>query len=159
QSGSSTLNVFSRASDAGRARTYLDELLRLGRERTNPFLGRVLETTWHDPMGLGLRGRSIGGADRGGLVLPDRGWRALDRNVHGFFRALLVLESAGLARNRGLLLEGPPGTGKTAVCRVLARELEGCTVLFCDSSAVERSVRELYRMVAELSPALVVMED
>ena len=93
------------------------------------------------------------------VILAPTVWEALDRNVHGFFRSLDALKHAGLARNRGVLLEGPPGTGKTAVCRVLAQELTGVTAVFCDSTTVSRSVRELYRQLVHLAPALVVMED
>jgi SpoVK/Ycf46/Vps4 family AAA+-type ATPase len=46
------------------------------------------------------------------------------------------------------------------VCRVLAEELVGpVTVVFCDARTVAHQVRELYRQLEDLAPALVVMED
>jgi len=93
-------------------------------------------------------------------VLPDRIWSDIDRNVHGVYRALEQLRVADLACNRGVLLAGPPGTGKTALCRALAHELEGkVTVIFCDAGTVQHQVRELYKQMKYLAPALIIMED
>ena len=153
------ISVYVRTRDAGHARAYLDDLLERGRTRTNPFRGQVLETVWDGRFGLTFRGASFAPTARGDVVLAPSVWEALDRNVHGFFRSFEDLKRAGLARNRGVLLEGPPGTGKTAACRVLAQELTATTVVFCDASSVSRSVRMLYRQLVHVAPAMVVMED
>ena len=159
EDGQFTITVYARADDAEAAANYLNGLLERSRARTNPFKGRVLQATHHDDFGLVLSVVELPVTSREDVVLPAAVWRDVDRNVHGFFRALDRLKGAGLSRNRGLLLEGPPGTGKTALCRVVAGELTGTTVIFCDAATVGHDVRGLFRELDHLAPALVVMED
>ena len=159
EEGEFTLSIYSRATDAALAKAYLDGLVERSRVRTNPFKGKVLQAVHDERFGLSFRVVDLPATDRDDVVLPASVWAEVDRNVHGFFAARDRLREAGLARNRGLLLEGPPGTGKTALCRVLARELRGATVIFCDAAVIGFDVRALYRQAECLAPALVVMED
>jgi hypothetical protein len=154
------ISAYTAAADARAGQGYLDDLRARGRARTNPFRNRTLESTWHPHLGLWFRVATPAAASRDDVVLPAAIWRDVDRNVHGLFAALERLRAAGLSCNRGVLLAGPPGTGKTALCRVLAAELAGhVTVVFCDASSIGSSIRELYRELEHLAPALVVIED
>jgi hypothetical protein len=110
--GKFTVTVFSRSADAGDGQAYLDGLLRRSRERTNPFKGRILETVHDDRFGLTFKVVDLPPTARDEVVLPDEVWTEVDRNVHGFFAALDRLKAAGLARNRGILLEGPPARAR-----------------------------------------------
>jgi cell division protease FtsH len=152
------LIVYARRQDAKAGQAYLDGLLERSR-RENPFKERILEAGFDSELGLVFRGVVTAETRRADLVLPEEAWEALDINVHGFFRALPALARTGLGMNRGILLEGPPGTGKTAVCRVLAGELDRTTVVFCEAGVISSSVRDLYRNLETLTPALVVIED
>jgi hypothetical protein len=146
------------AAECGDA--VLHDLLTRARGADNPFRGRVLEAAVELNRGLVFRAPAPPVADRQRLVLPDSLWAEIDLNVHGLFANLERLEHAGLGTNRGVLLAGPPGTGKTWICRVLAAELAGrATVVFCSARAVMHCIAQVYAEVCWLAPALVVIED
>ncbi len=154
------ISAWSRAADSAAAERYLAGLAERGRAATNPFRGRVLEARWMNPLGLALHGASLPTTKRADLVLPDRVWVELDRNVHGLYGALDRLDAAGLDTTRGVLLAGAPGTGKTAACRVVANELgDAVTVVFAQAEVVSHSVDQLYAHARALAPSLVVLED
>lgn len=158
--GEFAFTVYTRLADASHGEAYLDGLLARSRAATNPFRNQVLAAKLDERGNLVFADATHPPARREDVVLPDRLWGEIDRNVHGLFAVLDRLKTASLSCNRGVLLAGPPGTGKTAVCRVLATELAGsATVVFCDAAVIGHSLQALYRELAELSPALVLMED
>lgn len=153
------VRVWSRTDDATEAAGWLDALLARSRA-DNPFRRRTLRAGARREFGLCFSVVGVPEATREELILPATVWDEVDVCVHGLFAGLPQLRAAGLACNRGVLLAGPPGTGKTGVCRVLATELdEQVTIVFCDAKAVQEVIEDLYRELVHLAPALVVMED
>ncbi|MGH7858157.1 MAG: AAA family ATPase, partial [Candidatus Binatia bacterium] len=151
--------VWSGADDAAVAADWLGVLIESAHD-SNPFRRRTLLAGVPAHFGLRFTVADVVGTTRDDLVLPPRVWEEVDASVHGLFASVDRLRAAGLACNRGLLLAGPPGTGKTGICRVLATELRGeVTIVFCDAKAVVHTVESLYRELEHLAPALVVMED
>lgn len=67
------------------------------------------------------------------------------------------LHAANLPARAGMLLEGPPGSGKTTLVRRIARDLRGvATVIYVDS---EVPAGEALDLAAKFAPAMFVFED
>ncbi|MCX7621016.1 MAG: AAA family ATPase [Acidimicrobiales bacterium] len=153
----STLDVFA---PAGRRDVAGEVLADLGRRRRegNPFRGEVLRAT--GPSGnLTIRLLDHRPLDRDQIILPAGTWEALDRHVHRFLGVGSRFAALGYGAHTGVLITGPSGTGKTAVCRVLASEARGvATVVFCDPVTSRDALAELYAALHHLAPALVIIE-
>ena len=156
---SQTLHGYGSARDATQVRAAIDALVAESRGGSNPFRGRtvVADVEKHR---LRFRLAPDLEADESDVILPDAVWSALEVHVDEVFRAQSRLTAAGLGTNRGVLLHGRPGVGKSAALRVLAARLVGSvTVVLCESGAMVHSIGTLYEEVGRLAPALVVVED
>jgi ATP-dependent 26S proteasome regulatory subunit len=68
------------------------------------------------------------------------------------------LREAGQHVKRGVLLHGPPGTGKTHTVRYLVSRASGATVLLLTGGGLHM-VRQACALARMLQPSLVVLED
>ncbi|MEZ0163768.1 ATP-binding protein [Kineococcus sp. LSe6-4] len=153
-----SLRVLSRPGDHAAARTVADALLATARRDKGFYRGRVLHADAHLP--LKLKPTALGPGGRGDLVLPAPVWTEIDANVAALTSRADLLRSMGLGTNRGVLLAGPPGVGKSALSRVVARELAGeFTVIIVDAAAASSVLRQVYRETTDLGPCVVVLED
>ena len=92
------------------------------------------------------------------VVLPDGILEGIERHIVGVADWSADLLGAGQHLKRGLLLHGPPGTGKTHTVRYLTSRLAGLTVILLTG----RSIRFIDRAAAlarRLQPSMVVLED
>ena len=130
------------------------------RDNVHPYMGRTFQVIEDKGGGFTLRGVRTPRVPRDHLILPDEVWTEVDRNVVGLFRHRELLQRLELGTNRGLLLVGPPGTGKTELTRLIAGELAGlATTFFVSTGVMEGDLGKVYDLAAELSPTLVVLED
>lgn len=69
--------------------------------------------------------------------------------------------STGLRHTRGILLEGPPGTGKSSAIQQIAELIveRGDVVFFSDDVRLLKSALETFREVEESRTVVVVLED
>lgn len=95
---------------------------------------------------------------REALVLPPGLLEEIEAQVVGVARHAPELQAAGLHLKRGLLLHGPPGTGKTHTVRYLLSQMDGHTVVILSGSAMHL-VASACSVARALQPALVVVED
>lgn len=86
----------------------------------------------------------------------------LEKNVINLFDKEDSFRGYGLPIKRSVILEGPPGCGKTMIARYLATRLKGrVTTVWVTAKSIEDSsdVSRVFDIARKLSPALVVMED
>jgi hypothetical protein len=110
--------------------------------------------------GIELARWSPGEVSRDDLLLPPQAWETVDRTIHGSLEMGEALAAAGLASSAGVLCVGPPGTGKSALARIVAAEVAGrATVLMATPWAAQRFLAPLFRLAAQLAPTVVVIDD
>jgi ATP-dependent 26S proteasome regulatory subunit len=92
------------------------------------------------------------------LVLPAGVLEAVERHVVAPTRHRDALRQAGRHLSRGVLLWGPPGTGKTHTVRYLAGQLTGATILILSGPSLGLA-GAFGTLARRLAPAVVVLED
>jgi cell division protease FtsH len=92
------------------------------------------------------------------VILPAGVLDAVHRQVKGVAEHRERLLAAGHHLKRGVLLFGPPGTGKTHTIRHLMHEMPQATVIILTGLGLGM-VREACALARVVEPALVVLED
>lgn len=92
------------------------------------------------------------------LILPDKAFADLRRQVVGVARNSSRLRAAGQHLKRGLLLYGPPGVGKTHTVRYLMSELTDTTIVQLTGETLG-GIRDACSIARTLQPAMIVVED
>jgi AAA+ superfamily predicted ATPase len=92
------------------------------------------------------------------IVLTEEHLTVLQRNIVDLYTRRDILEANGVPARRGVLLHGPPGTGKTFACRFLCHKLEGVTCMFVTGSSL-LNVGAIFSFARLLQPAVLFLED
>jgi hypothetical protein len=92
------------------------------------------------------------------LVLPDGVLDSIEQHIIGVAEWSRELLSAGQHLKRGLLLHGPPGTGKTHTVRYLTARLADSTVILLTGRSI-RFIDTAAALARRLQPSMVVLED
>lgn len=155
-------------------REYLEHKFRVGfmvRRRDHHFIRQlwpVLER-WMDAHHY-LKGQKFSADGRllelpaadtwANLVLPNSLRQALIDNTKGLFERADIHRRHQLPLRRGVLLHGPPGTGKTMIGRALARDA-GSTFIVVAASDIEEpaDVRRVFLLARRLAPTILFFED
>ncbi|WP_218004986.1 AAA family ATPase [Actinomadura macra] len=150
------LTVFAR--DRATAAAVRDELDRLRREH-DVMRGQVLgfNASEHRDNALVtfLPRPHLAASD---VVLPDGRLEAIEAHVVGIAEHAEQLLAAGQHLKRGLLLHGPPGTGKTHTVRYLMGRLLDYTVVQLTGPAM-RFLDDAVALARSLQPSIVIVED
>jgi cell division protease FtsH len=147
------------AATADDARAWLAEL-REERAACNALRGQVLSfEPSHMEAGIGpIRFHRRPELSRDDVVLPPGTLERIERQVVGIARHRGRLAAEGRHLKRGVLLHGPPGTGKTHTVRYLSGALREFTVVLLAGQAI-RFVAEACTLARTLQPSLIVLED
>jgi hypothetical protein len=92
------------------------------------------------------------------VILPDGALEHIERHVLGPTRHREALVAQGRHLSRGLLLWGPPGTGKTHTVRYLTGRLEGATTLLLSGASLGM-LSAFATLARRLAPSVVVLDD
>lgn len=96
------------------------------------------------------------------IVLPPQVLAGLREAIEGFFAHRSAFEALGFPWRRGVLLVGPPGTGKTMACKAAAAALPNCTFLYIrDLTAygMENAIKEIFERARRMAPCVLAFED
>lgn len=97
------------------------------------------------------------------LSLPDPVTDVLLREFVTFWERADRFAARGLAVKRGLLLTGPPGSGKTSavqlMCAHMIRERDGVVLLVNDINASATVLKTVFRRIEPTRPLICVFED
>jgi Mrp family chromosome partitioning ATPase len=125
----------------------------------NPLRGRVLEASVNDGC-VRITVSPTPAAGREGLVLPAELWAEIDVFLAAATTRREALRRLGLGTNRGMLVAGPPGVGKTHLVRVIAAALAGSyTTILADANSMRHTLADLYAESDTFGPTLVVLDD
>ena len=98
-----------------------------------------------------------------GLIqFPDSASNEVIGEIQKFWKKEPIFRDYGLPFKRGMLLWGPPGSGKSSTIQILIRDLiekyNGVVFNFCHPEVLKEGVR-IFREIEPETPFIVLMED
>jgi cell division protease FtsH len=138
------------------AQEVLSELETL-RSEHNVYRGQILELVSTD-FGMTIDFPVLTPTSRADVVLPETVLRRVERHTLDVAAQRDALRAAGQHLKRGLLLFGPPGTGKTHTSRYVVQHLTGSTILMLSGRSLDL-IAAVTALARELQPSVVVLED
>lgn len=105
--------------------------------------------------------RDLGSVTWDDIILPEAALRKIREAVDGFFIGEEQFRKLGFPWRRGILLIGPPGTGKTMVCRAAAAASDVPFLYVRDLEEYDNrdSIKAIFQRARMLAPCILAFED
>lgn len=148
------------AHDEETAAAALDELIARGRAGHDPYRGGVWRAEGGSTYAV-LEARPAPALTRSDVAVDPAVWAELDLAAASITTEAARMRELALGGRRGLLLTGPPGTGKSAAVEVIAGELAGtATVVYLDGRSAAYALQNVTAEMVQIGgPVLLVIED
>ena len=154
------ITVYVRREHQAQARNVLDRISERANE-LHPYRGRAVRACMR--MGLVLEVITLpAGLTRDTVVVDESVWREIDLGLKAVRDQHEMLNRHGLGCRRGILLVGPPGTGKSALSAVVANEVVGAfTAIYVEARAGTNLLTAVIEEAQRFGggPVLIVLED
>jgi cell division protease FtsH len=93
------------------------------------------------------------------LVLPRRTEHLVNMHVFGSIALRERAAAAGMQTNKGVVLSGPPGVGKTLLAKSVYEQTDLTTIIVSPDMIERGTISRVYDIARRFCPALVVLED
>lgn len=95
------------------------------------------------------------------LVLPDSNSELVISHINDFWSSEPVFREYGFLWKRGILLWGPPGSGKTSTVQQLSKQIVdmGGITVYCVNPDLTAKGLEILRRIEPTRPVVVILED
>ena len=92
------------------------------------------------------------------MILSDSKKKLLDENIFAILSNSERLIERGVETNRGIMLAGPPGVGKSLTIDAVISKAE-CTVVFTNFMMLRENMEWIFELSRRYAPTVLILED